>query len=98
MSCENGNIPVLSNLVFSASFTLFESLFFIGLKKHTCQRSHQFIKLFLIEVFQFYNVMMIGLAVPIPQAEFMSVTGTYQCVCDAATDKFMSLVLRETAV
>lgn len=48
--------------------------------------------------FQFYNVMMIGLSVPVPQAEFMSVTGSYQAVCDAATDKFLSLVLRETAV
>ena len=48
--------------------------------------------------FQFYNVMLVGKAIAVPQAEFMSVTGTYRCVCDAATDKFMSLVLRETAV
>ncbi|MDD4988676.1 MAG: hypothetical protein PHS68_07270 [Candidatus Izemoplasmatales bacterium] len=48
--------------------------------------------------FQFYNVMFTGLPIAIPQAEFMSVTASYQAVASKSTQKFLSIVLRETAV
>jgi hypothetical protein len=48
--------------------------------------------------FQFYNVMFTGISLAIPQAEFMSVTASYQAVANKSTQKFLSIVLRETAV
>ena len=48
--------------------------------------------------YQFYNVMFTGLPIAMPQAEFMSVTSSYKAVANKSTQKFMSMVLRETAV
>jgi hypothetical protein len=42
--------------------------------------------------------MFTGISLAIPQAEFMSVTASYQAVANKSTQKFLSIVLRETAV